>query len=274
MPTEQSGASPDDQANLQERLKQLEEINSSLESDLNEAVAELHTMDEILIRESRLSAMGEMIGTIAHQWRQPLNNIGLIVQSLRIAFKSNDLTEEELNEDIDDTMKVLQQLSESIDDFRSFFSDENEAVPLFINELVTRAISFVKPSLANKGIRIELDEEPNVTVQGYPNEYVQALLNIILSARDALLDHHVAQPMIHIRVFQENGRSVVTVRDNGGGLPADVLSKIFDPGFTVKQQGRGRGIGLYISRKIVEKKMRGSLTVYNVDGGAEFRIEV
>lgn len=273
MPIERSGASPDDQANLLERLKQLEEINSSLESDLNEALAELRKMDELLIRESRLNAMGEMIGTIAHQWRQPLNNIGLIVQSLRIAFTSNDLTEQELDEDIDDTMKVLQHISESIDDFRSFFTFENEASPLFINELVARAISFVKPSLVSKGIRINYDEEPNVTVQGYPNEYVQALLNIILSARDALLDHHVGQPMIRIRVFQENGRSAVTVRDNGGGIPADVLSKIFDPCFTIKQQGRGSGIGLYVSRKIIEK-MRGSLTVYNVDGGAEFRIEV
>lgn len=274
MTIERSGASPDDQANLQERLKQLEEINSSLESDLNEAVAELRKMDDLLIRESRLNAMGEMIGTIAHQWRQPLNNIGLIVQSLRIAFTSNDLTEQELDEDIDDTMKVLQQISESIDEFRSFFSVENEAGPLYINELVARAMSFVKPSLANKGIRMELDEEPNVTAQGYPNEYVQALLNIILNARDTLLDHHVDKPLMCIRVFQENGRSVVLVRDNGGGIPEDALPKIFDPCFTIKQQGRGSGIGLYMSRKIIEKKLRGSLTAYNADGGAEFRIEV
>jgi len=259
---------------LEEQQKQLEEINSSLESRINETVAELRKKDEILIQESRLNAMGEMISTIAHQWRQPLNNIGLIVQSLRIAFKSNDLTEQELDEDIDDTMKVLQQISETIDDFRNFFSYENEASSLYINELVSRAISFVKPSFVNKGIRIELDEEPNVTVEGYPNEYVQALLNIILNARDALLHRHVAQPLMSIRVFRENGRSVVTVRDNGGGIPEDVLPKIFDPYFTTKQQGKGTGIGLYMSKMIIEKKMHGGLTVCNVDGGAEFRIEV
>jgi len=270
---ERFGVPPDDPVNLQERLKQLEEINSSLESDLNEAVVDLRKMGDLLIRESRLNAMGEMIGAIAHQWRQPLNNIGLIVQGLRIAFTSKDLTEQELDEDIDDTMKVLQQISESIDEFRSFFSFENEAGPLFINELVSRALSFVKPSLDNKGIRMELDEEPNVTAQGYPNEYVQALLNIILNARDALLDHQVAQPLICIRVFQDTGRSVVIVRDNGGGIPENVLPEIYEPCFSITQQGRGSGIGLYVSRKIIEK-MRGSLTAYNVDGGAEFRIEV
>lgn len=259
---------------LEVQQKQLEEINSSLESRINETVAELRNRDDILIQESRLNAMGEMISTIAHQWRQPLNNIGLIVQSLRIAFKSNDLTEQELDEDIDDTMRVLQQISETIDDFRNFFSYENEAGPLFINDLVSRAISFIKPSFTNKGIRIELDEDPNVTAEGYPNEYVQALLNIMLNARDVLLEHQGAQPLMSIRIVRENGRSVVMVRDNGGGIPDDVLPKIFDPYFTTKQQGKGTGIGLYMSKMIIEKKMRGSLTACNVSGGAEFRIEV
>jgi len=259
---------------LELQQKQLEEINSSLESRISETVAELRNRDDVLIQESRLNAMGEMISTIAHQWRQPLNNIGLIVQSLRIAFKSNDLTEQELDEDIDDTMKVLQQISETIDDFRNFFSYEGESSSLFINELVSRAISFVKPSVTSKGIRIVLEEEPGVTAEGYPNEYVQALLNIILNARDALLDHQVDQPLMSIRIFRENGRSVVIVRDNGGGIPEDVLPKMFDPYFTTKQQGKGTGIGLYMSKMIIEKKMCGSLTARNVDGGAEFRIEV
>lgn len=260
---------------LEVQQKQLEEINSSLESRINETVAELRNRDDILIQESRLNAMGEMISTIAHQWRQPLNNIGLIVQSLRIAFKSNDLTEQELDEDIDETMTVLQQISETIDDFRNFFSYEKDATHLLINELVSRAISFVKPSLVNKGIRIELDEEPNVTAgEGYPNEYVQALLNIILNARDALLNHQADRPLMSIRVFRENGRSAVTVRDNGGGIPEDILPKVFDPYFTTKQQGKGTGIGLYMSKMIIERKMGGCLTARSVDGGAEFRIVV
>lgn len=254
--------------------KQLEEINSSLESRIEKAVAELREKDDLLIQQNRLSAMSEMISNIAHQWRQPLNNIGLIVQSLQLAFRANDLSVEELDGDIADTMKILQQMSEMIDDFRNFFSHEDVTSSFIVNELVSHLLFFVEPSLKSKGIRIQLDEEPDVTAVGYPNEYVQAFLNLILNARDELLEHRVENPLITIRIFEENGRSTVTVRDNGYGISEDVLPKIFDPYFTTKGQGNGVGIGLYMSKMIIEKKMHGSLSARNVDGGAEFRIEV
>lgn len=254
--------------------KQLEEINSSLESRIEKAVAELRKKDDIIIQQSRLTAMGEMISSIAHQWRQPLNNIGLIVQSLQLAFKANDLSQEEMDEDVADTMTVLQQISETIDDFRNFFSYEEEASSFVVNELISRSLPFIEPSLKGKGIRIKLDAEPDVSAEGYPNEYVQTFLNILLNARDAVLEHHVAEPLINIRIFRENGRSVVTVGDNGGGIREDVLPKIFDPYFTTKHQNTGAGIGLYMAKMIIEKKMHGFLSARNVAGGAELRIEV
>lgn len=259
---------------LAAQQKQLEEINRTLEARISEAVAELRNKDDILIQQSRLTAMGEMISTIAHQWRQPLNNIGLIVQSLQLAFKANDLTAQELDEDVADTMRILRQISETIDDFRNFFSYEEESSSFVINELVSRALSFVEPALKRKGIRVELDEQADMRAVGYPNEYVQALLNIILNARDVLQNHQVPQSLITIRIFEENGRAVVTVRDNGGGIGDEIMPKIFDPYFTTKEYGTGAGIGLYMAKMIFEKKMHGCLTVRNVDGGAEFRIEV
>jgi PAS domain S-box-containing protein len=259
---------------LAEQQKQLEEINSSLESRIEKTVSELRRRDDILIQQSRLTAMGEMISNIAHQWRQPLNNIGLIVQSLQLAFTSKDLSAEELDEDISKTMKIIQQISETIDDFRNFFSYEDEVSYLHINELVCRALSFVEQSLLCNGIRIEIDEQPGVTAEGYTNEYVQAFLNIILNARDVLIERHVENPLVSIRIFEEDGRSTVIVRDNGGGIPENVLPKIFDPYFTTKQPGKGTGIGLFMSKMIIEKKMHGSLLARNVGGSAEFRIEV
>ena len=259
---------------LKAQQKQLEEINSTLESRITAAVDELRKKDDILIQQSRLTAMGEMISTIAHQWRQPLNNIGLIVQSLQLAYKANDLTVEELDEDIAETMKVLQQISDTIDDFRNFFSYEEEASLFVINELVARALSFIEPSLKRSAIKVTVEEEADVTATGYPNEYVQAFLNIILNAKDALLAHHGENPVVTIRISHENGRSIVTVSDNGGGIGEDVLPKIFDPYFSTKQQNVGVGIGLYMAKMIVEKKMNGCLTARNRDGGAEFRIEV
>ena len=254
--------------------RQLEELNSSLESRIEMAVAELRKKDDILIQQSRLTAMGEMISSIAHQWRQPLNNIGLIVQSLQLAFRANDLNAEELNEDVADIMKVIQQMSETINDFRDFFSHEEHAASFSINELFTRVLSFIEPSLNKNGIRLELQEELDVTAVGFPNEFVQTLLNIILNARDALLAHQPNQPLITVRIFREEGRSMVTVRDNGGGINEAILPKIFDPYFTTKKQGTGAGIGLYMAKMIVEKKMNGRLLVRNIDGGTEFRIEM
>lgn len=262
------------EALLSAQQKQLEEINLSLESRIEKAVVELRKKDNILIQQSRLNSMGEMISNIAHQWRQPLNNIGLIVQGLQLAFKANDLSEQELDENIADTMKVLHQISETIDDFRNFFSHEEEVSSFIVNEQVSRALSFIEPSLKRKGISIELDEQPDVTAVGYPNEYVQALLNIILNARDALSEHQVENPAVGIRIFEENGHAILTVRDNGGGISEDVIHKIFDPYFTTRTQSNGTGIGLYMSKMIIEKNMNGRLTVSNIDGGAEFRIEV
>ncbi len=254
--------------------KQLEDINSSLETRITEAVAELRKKDDIIIQQSRLNAMGEMISTIAHQWRQPLNNIGLIVQSLQLAYKADDLTVEELDADIAETMRTLQQISDTIDDFRNFFSYEEKASFFIVNDVVCRSLCFIEPSLKRKEIKLKLDGESEVSAEGYPNEYLQALLNILLNARDVIMDRKVAQSLIHIRIFQENGRSVVTIHDNGGGISESIMPKIFDPYFTTKQKSSGAGIGLYMAKMIIEKKMYGSLTARNVDGGAEFRIEV
>lgn len=259
---------------LAEQKKQLLEINSTLELRISEAVVELRKKDAMLIQESRLTAMGEMISNIAHQWRQPLNNIGLIVQGLQIAFKADDLSVEELDEDIADTMRTLQQISETIDDFRNFFSHEKEQSSFTVNDLVSRALVFAEPSLRCKGIKIELDEQPGINALGYPNEYVQAFLNIILNARDVLIDQQVKNPVVSIRIFEENGHSTVIVRDNGGGIPEHVLPKIFDPYFTTKQQGKGTGIGLYMAKNIIEKHMGGRLKAGNRDGCAEFSIEL
>ena len=260
---------------LATQQKQLESFNRELETRIAEAVDELRKRDDILIQQNRLSAMGELINSIAHHWRQPLNNIALIVQSLQLAFKSNDLTVEELDAEIAETMQILQQISDTVDDFRNFFSHENEPHSFSINDAVARSFNFVMPSLKNKGINTVLDERADIKVVGYPNEYAQALLNIFINARDALMEgQEGTQPLITVSVFEENGCSIVTVVDNGGGISEDILPKIFDPYFTTKGRRKNSGIGLYMSKMIIEENMNGSLSARNVAGGVEFRIEV
>ncbi|HIJ96825.1 MAG TPA: PAS domain-containing sensor histidine kinase [Desulfuromonadales bacterium] len=259
---------------LAEQQKQLEEINSTLETRIESTLAELRRKDEIIIQQGRLSAMSEMISSIAHQWRQPLNNIGLIIQSMQIAFIQNDLSADEMNSAVNNTMNILQQISKTIDEFRYFFSSEKEASVFFVDKLITRSLTFIGPSLKNSDIRIEFDQQPALQIMGYPNEYMQVILNIILNARDAFLEHQTQNPIIRIAITEDDGHSSVIISDNGGGICEDILPKIFDPYFTTRHRKNASGIGLYMAKMIIEKKMHGSLTACNRECGAEFRIVV
>jgi len=254
------------------RVKELEEINASLLSRLETVVEELRIKDDILIQQSRLYAMSELIGVFAHQWRQPLNNIGLIVQELHIAYKAGDLSVDDFGRDVAETMKIIKNISDNIEDFSNFFRYEEKTCRFVINELFSRLFSFVNLSLKKNGIRIMVEEESEVTAEGRPNEYAQALFNVIFYLRDMLLEREPMQPMISIRIFSENGRSVVTLRDNGGGIEDDILPNIFD---LYSATGKpGMAPGLFMAKTIIEKKMHGSLSAYNVEGGSEFRIEI
>ncbi len=259
---------------LELKQQQLEELNSLLEQRICETVAELRHKDQILIQQGRLASMGEMINNIAHQWRQPLNNIGLIVQTLQFSFDSGELTADDMDREIAKAMNVIMYMSRTIDDFRNFFRHDKEMCDFVVNNVVTRSIEFVSATLESSRVRLTITADDLVSAFGYQNEYAQVLLNILANAREVLAEQEIAEPCIHIRVSGQDGRSVVTISDNGGGIPEDILPKIFDPYFTTKAPGKGTGIGLYMSKVIIEQNMGGRLSARNVEGGAEFRIEV
>lgn len=259
------------QEDLTDKQRMLETLNRTLEERIESTVNELRQKDQTLIQQSRLAAMGEMINNIAHQWRQPLNIISLIVQGLP---PREELTQEELDHEVGRIMEIILHMSQTIDDFRNFFRMDKEKVRFIANQSVAKAVEFISPSLTSNGIRITVTEQPEVSVTGYGNEYAQVLLNLLSNAKDILVERGVASPRIDIRIASSNGRSVVTVTDNGGGISPEVMPKIFDPYFTTKEQTQGTGIGLYMSKIIIEQNMGGSLIAQNVEGGAQFRIEV
>jgi C4-dicarboxylate-specific signal transduction histidine kinase len=262
------------QEELAVKQQQLEKLNQSLEIRIKDSIAEIRQKDQLLIQQGRLAAMGEMIHNIAHQWRQPLNNIGLIVQNLEIAFMTNSLTPEEMTAEVAKTMDVIMHMSRTIDDFRNFYRTDKEKHVFLLKNTVDHALEFVGATFENCNIRVNVQAYQEVSVTGYRNEYAQVLLNILSNARDALVDRKIVEPYINIIITRENGRSVVVIHDNGGGIDEDILPKVFDPYFTTKEQGKGTGIGLYMSKAIIEQNMDGRLTVCNLNGGAEFRIEV
>ncbi|HEY5523600.1 MAG TPA: DUF3365 domain-containing protein, partial [Desulfuromonadaceae bacterium] len=252
----------------------LEELNHSLEERINLAVADLRHKDQTLIQQGRLAAMGEMINNIAHQWRQPLNNVGLIIQNLQFSYDDGSITHDELKQEIDKAMEIIMHMSRTIDDFRNFFREDKQKSGFLVGKTVHHALEFVSASLGNHDIQVELEDDESVTVIGYQNEYAQVLLNVLSNACEACIERSVTAPRFHIRVTSENGRSVVYIRDNCGGIADDIMPRIFDPYFTTREPDKGTGIGLYMSKVIIEQNMGGHLTANNSEGGVEFRIEV
>lgn len=261
----------------QKAQEELEILNSSLEQRIGDTVNELRQKDDLLIQQNRMAAMGELLNNIAHQWRQPLNNIAVYIQTMQYLNRAGELTSDEMDRDIKAVMDILQYMSQTIDDFRGFFVRDRSNVSEFaLGPTVAKALTIVTPALTATNIRTELlkDDREVIRVTGYPNEFAQVLINILYNARDILVEREIADPQIEIMVSREQGRAIVTVRDNGGGIAEEVLPHIFDPYFTTKGPTKGTGIGLYMSKTIIEKNMGGTLTARNTPDGAELRIEL
>jgi C4-dicarboxylate-specific signal transduction histidine kinase len=238
------------------------------------AMEELRESERLLIQQSRQAAMGDMIGNIAHQWRQPLNTLGLMVQELPMLYESGDFCGEYLEHTINKVMQIIRHMSQTIDDFRNFFQPDKDKVDFRGRQVIDKVRSIVDASLKEHRIELAVSAKDDPLIHGYPNEYSQVLLNILLNARDAFIERAVERPRIEVTLSEENGRSVVTIDDNAGGIPVEILDKIFDPYFTTKGPDKGTGVGLYMSKAIIEKNMNGRLTACNSENGAQFRIEV
>lgn len=250
----------------------LKALYNEQEDKIKEGIRQLREKDHMIIKQSRQAAMGEMIGNIAHQWRQPLNSIGVIIQNIEDAYEFNEMTAGYLHEKVASVMNMLYYMSHTIDDFRNFFKPDKEKQDFSTIEAVKRALNFMEANFTNNNIRLELSFAEDSVIRGYPNEYAQVLLNILNNARDMLLERNIAEPVIRITAGKSETMSVVKIADNAGGIDPKIIHKLFEPYFTTKEVGTG--LGLYMSKMIVEKNMNGVLSVANMSGGAEFTIEV
>jgi PAS domain S-box-containing protein len=281
---------------LRERTAQLEKLNRELDLRVREEVQQRLENEQLLIHQSRLAAMGEMIGMIAHQWRQPLNALGLIIQNIKDAYEYGELNKEHLNDNVKKGMDIIKHMSQTITDFRNFFRPDKEKTKFDVKLALANVLSMISAQLKAKNISYRItchehnktfEDFPHVIscgefiIEGYENELKQVFLNLISNAHDAIVEsrakgHMPADEKGHIDCdFERNGdKIVIRITDNAGGIPEEIIDRVFDPYFTTKEQGKGTGIGLYMSKMIIERSMGGKLTVKNVDGGAEFRIEV
>lgn len=271
-------------AMLTARADELEKQNTVLQETYHDlkvetaarhrALEELREKEQLLIQQSRMAAMGEMLGNIAHQWRQPLNVLGVKVQELGFSYAYGELNKELLDANITMAVEILQHLSQTITVFQNFTVPDKEKSLFRVEQVVADTVQILGESLKKNGITLNVRSTGDPQINGYPNEYSQVLMNLILNARDALLEQRSSNPRITVLSWRENDRSVSTISDNGGGIKEEIMDKIFDPYFTTKDLGKGTGVGLFLSKTIIEKNMGGRITVRNIKDGSEFRIEV
>ena len=251
-----------------------QQLKGMLTQLIKEGVEEERKKDDLLIIRGRQNVMGEMVSSIAHQWRQPINLLGLLAQDLQITCRHGGLTPELIEANLKRTMEVVRELSATIDDLRNFFLDETVQAEFRVIEAIEKVESLVRGSFEAKRVLLEVEASADPTHCGYPGALSQALVNILLNARDAFSEESEGERRVLVRLLSENGRTVITVSDNAGGIPEAIISRIFDPYFSTKRPDQGAGIGLFISKSIIEMNMGGALSVRNTGEGAEPRIEL
>ena len=238
------------------------------------AIKESQKKDRTLFYQSRLAQMGEMLSMIAHQWKQPLSEISGIFMELETACRFKKINDDYVLDCAKDGDKITEFMSRTIEDFRNFFKPDKVKKRFCINKAIDEAFTIIGATISNSGIKIEIKEEGKVYSYGYPNEFAQVILNIFLNARDVLLSRRVTNPQITLKIYRKGDKSYLEIIDNAGGIDSKIMENIFDPYFSTKEKVDGSGLGLYMSKMIIEKSMGGRLWAENIKDGAKFMIEV
>lgn len=255
---------------LNETNQALQQLNASLEQRVAEELARSREKDHLLIHQSRLAAMGEMIGNIAHQWRQPLSALALVLGNIQDAEQYHELTDELLARKIADGHRLIDKMSTTINDFRDFFRPDKLCEPFCVRTALMTSIALVEASFTAHDIKVVTDIAEEVWTEGAVNEYSQVVLNLLSNAKEAILARQAGHGHIAVRVDRDGDRARLTITDNGGGITEHALPRLFEPYFSTKPGGTG--IGLYMSKMIIENNMGGRLSARNTDTGAEFTL--
>ncbi|MEO5356848.1 MAG: ATP-binding protein [Nitrospirae bacterium YQR-1] len=244
-------------------------------------VTERKQMEQLLVNNARIASMGELITAIAHNWRQPLNEIGLTIADIEDAFEFGQLDKDYLRDSVQSAMNTLHSISNTINEFRSFYKPTEVPDEFEIGLAVEDTLKMFTEAIESSGISCISTLLKDIKVKGYESEFKQVFLSILNNAKDAVTENLIRNSekagsgRIEINMSRESNKKVtVTVADNGGGIPERVINRIFDPYFTTKMQGKGIGMGLYLGKIIIEHKMKGRLYAVNSGSGAVLTIEL
>ncbi|MDR7078286.1 signal transduction histidine kinase [Neobacillus niacini] len=259
------------EASYRELAEKYEGVINSLEDRVNEEVEKNRQKDLFLIQHSWLAAKGELIDSIGHQWRQPLNHLSLLIQDVQEALQFGEINEQYIYTFTKESMSQIHHMSRTIHDYRKFYQPNIEKCAFSVADSVEDALSIFSSNLKDHHIHVNFNYRGQPMAFGYPNEYSQVVLNILMNAKDAFVTNEVKNRRLDILICTKGSFVIVEVTDNGGGIEPALLSKVFDPYFTTKRHGTG--IGLYLTKMIIEN-MNGRVQVENTDHGARFTLSV
>ncbi len=263
---------------IQKRKDIEEELNSltiKLEEKVQKEIAKNEEKTKQLIQQNRLAQMGEMLSMIAHQWRQPLTAISATTNNILIRLMLGEkLSNKELEKEVSLISDYSIHLSTTIDDFRNFFKTDKEKVLISLENIVNNSVSIIKGSLDSNNIGLEIELNSNEEIMVHATEINQVILNIIKNAEDALVENLVLDSKIKIKTYSDKQSVYIEISDNGNGIDEDIIEKVFDPYFSTKSEKEGTGLGLYMSKIIINDHCGGSLKVKNTDQGAVFTIQL
>ena len=253
---------------FEERRRYEEKLHKIIKKEVNKNKKQ----QLLMLQQNRLAQMGEMINMIAHQWRQPLNYLSLLNQTMYYQYLNHKLNDENMAKFRERSNKTIDQMSSTIDDFRNFFKPDKKKTSFCVNDVIDRVLETISPLFSHKSIEVIFKNREQYYAYGFPNELGQCILNIVYNAQDALNEREIENKNMEILLFQQEGTIILSIYDNAGGIPEDIIDKIFDPYFSTKNSKNGTGLGLYISKIIIEEHMNGKLRVLNKKNGACFKI--
>lgn len=252
---------------LSEKYKEEKNVNIDLEKRIEEEISKNKQKDHMLIQQSRLAAMGEMIASIGHQWCQPLNNLSLLIQDVSEAQAFDELNEQYINRFTKESMVLIKHMSRTINDFRKFYLPNKGKSNFSLSESIEEALSIFSLSLKNHNIHVQFEYRGQQRVYGIQNEFIQVVLNIFMNAKDAFVSNHIENRKLGIKIDEDEWFYLTEITDTGGGIEPSLLDKIFDPYFTTRSNGTG--LGLYMT-KIILENMHGNIKAENTVNGARF----
>ncbi|MCH9813543.1 MAG: ABC transporter substrate-binding protein [Epsilonproteobacteria bacterium] len=256
-----------DISTIKQLQHELEALNKTLEEKVTKQVEDIRQKDQMLLQQSKLAAMGEMIGAIAHQWRQPLNALNINIQNLDDDFAEGLINKKFIDLFINENRQTIEFMSKTIDDFRNFYRIDKVKEKFSTLKSIEDTTLIQSAQLKNYKIDLEITGDDFI-ITGYKSEFQQVILNLVNNAKDAIDEQKIKHGKINILLKDRE----IIICDNAGGIDKDSVDRIFEPYYTTKEQGKGTGIGLYMSKRIIEDNMEGKLNVCNSDKGAQFTI--